>query len=211
MKNLLENEFTDQYEMTGKKHPVSFSTVVGNVSCCDEISCKQCIPFFYSNCGHETFLLYSESELMILKIEEFINSFKKLSGNRCDLMLYDNQKVVLLDMYCGMSNYVDSHYTDGELVKGKRAKVREQITATIDLLYSVSAIAAHLDGIEEKQGIFGCRLKDEEMFLNIPKVVKSSAEAFMATAMAMRKRKISTPLSHNFSYRMVQYPTRYEW
>ncbi len=211
MKDLLEKHMSMLYDNKGTIHVMNEITVSGVFSLKDDKACGQCIPFFSRNCGNETFLIHTNSDIHCLDIETFLNGFKNVSGDRCDRLLYDERKCMLLDLYCGMSEYLDPHKRSRTVVAGKKEKARNQIEKTIERLYSVQDIADHLDRMEEKTSVFGYRSKDEEMFKNIPKTVRKSEKAFLMFYKMQAERRLASPMSHGFIFLMHSYPKRYEW
>lgn len=211
MKNLLENDFSNIYDNQGKLHAINEMIVTGSFRFCDHYACNSCIPFFSHNCEHETLRFYSNSSVHCLDIESFFNSFRHLSGDRCDKLLYNNQKCVLMDMYCGMSEYLEPHQLEGKIVTGKKEKVRNQIEKTIDRLYSIPSIATFLNNLPEKVGLFGYRSKDDTLFASIPKQISASMNIFLKMAKMQAHRKLSAPMSHGFRFMMCSYPQEYRW
>lgn len=211
MKDLLEKHMSMLYDNKGTIHLMNEITVSGAFSLKDDKACGQCIPFFSGNCGHETFLIHSNSDIHCLDIEAFFDGFKNVLGDRCDRLLYDGRKCVLLDLYCGMSEYLDPHKKEKKVVTGKKEKARNQIEKTIERLCSVHDIEDYLNGMSEKVGVFGYRSKDEEMFKNIPKTLRQSEKAFLMPYIMQAERRLASPMSHGFIFLMHSYPKRYEW
>ena len=116
-----------------------------------------------------------------------------------------------MDMYCGMSEYLDPHLNDGNMVIGKKTKVRQQIEKTIDRLYTIPDIATFVNGIPEKLGIFAYRAKDDGLFANVPSQISRSREMFLRISKAQANRKLAAPMSHGFKYVMHSYPSVYRW
>lgn len=211
MKDLLEKHMSMLYDNKGTIHLMNEITVSGAFSLKDDKACGQCIPFFSRNCGNETFLIHTNSDIHCLDIETFLNGFKNVSGDRCDRLLYDERKCMLLDLYCGMSEYLDPHKKEKKVVTGKKEKARNQIEKTIERLCSVHDIEDYLNGMSEKVGVFGYRSKDEEMFKNIPKTVRKSEKAFLMFYKMQAERRLASPMPHGFYFIMHSYPKRYEW
>ena len=106
MKILLEKYFSLHHDKV--THQVNSREINGDCYFYDNFSCQQCIPFFKRYCKHETFLLHTNSIVNAIEIEQFLNSFINLHNcERCDILLTDNHKIALIDMYCGMSEYLD--------------------------------------------------------------------------------------------------------
>ena len=212
MKQLLEHQFAEHYDPEHKDEHVVVETLSNEYKLRDEHACSQCIPFFTRDCERETFLLHAENSVSYINIEDFINGFQSLDGRqRCDALFYDEHKLVLMDMYCGMSEYVDEHLCDKVRVVGKKTIVREQIESLISILYEVDAVAQCIDEKVSKIGIFGYREKDAELFLNVPRKVNHSMEAFFKMTKAANERRLKLPMSHGFQYIMNAYPKVYEW
>lgn len=211
MKQLLETQFSQRYDTHGRSHPINEVIINNEIALCDYKACNRCIPFFASVCGHETFLLHVSSPVKMLDIESFINSFPNIQGERCDGLFHDGRKIVLMDMYCGMSEYLDPHLNDGNMVIGKKTKVRQQIEKTIDRLYSIPNIAVFVDGLSEKFGIFAYRAKDDGLFANVPVQISRSKAMFLRSSKEQAKRRLAAPMSHGFKYVMHSYPSVYKW
>lgn len=209
MRELLQNQFSRQYDASGKSHIVNVVVERGDFSMHDDISCHQCQPFFSEQCEHETFKVSCRSEVERFRLEEFLNGFDSIRTDRCDAMLVGDNKLVLVDMYCGMSDYLDNHITDGRPVVGKKTKVRQQIEST--LLCSVNEIRAYIEGIDIKEGVFVYRAKDEEIFQNIPRKVTASYEKFMKFNREISRRRLQLPMEYGFRYVMISYPVHYVW
>ena len=116
-----------------------------------------------------------------------------------------------MDMYCGMSEYIDDHLLNNAVTVGKKAKVREQIESVIAILYKVDDIAHYLDQKKSKIGIFGYRAKDAELFANVPKKVNNTMNSFLIIQKALNKRRLKLPMSHDFQYVMNEYPKVFQW
>ena len=211
MKLLLENQFAQRYDPQGGVHVVREEVLVGDAGLHDECSCRACQPFFSEACEHETFRFHADNPVRCLALEEFFNGFRNLRGERCDVMLLDGRKVALVDMYCGMSDYLEPHWVEGQRAIGKKAKVRQQIEATLARLCTVPEIASFLDGMPEKAGIFAYRAKDEDLFVRVPRQVSRSVNMFLRLNKEQNKRRLSLPMSHGFTYIIHAYPARYAW
>lgn len=211
MRHLLEHQFTEVYDNSGKAHSADLRVIAGDVTFRDSKACDVCIPFFYKGCGHQTFLIHTDSTVNAIDIERFLNTFKSLPGDRCDYLFYDDHKCVLMDLYCGMSEFLDPHRRDSEIVRGKKEKVRSQITKTIERLYSVPALASRLDGMHIKEGVFGYRSKDDGLFAKVPKTVATSFDAFLLMSRAQANRRLAAPMVHGFRFLTCQYPNIYQW
>ncbi len=211
MKNLLEIEFLKRYTARSKWHNAVLKMYSGSFKLVDYKACQNCSGFFRNYCGNSTFVLNSESPVSVLNIEEFLNGFPDIQGARCDLMLYDEgHKIVLADMYCGMTEYLEEHKVDDEPRMGKIEKARNQIESTLKHLFSISAIGDKINSFSCKYGIFAYRKKDENLFSDV-EVVKRSRNAFLRLYHRQRSLNLALPMSCGFSFIAVQYPEIHKW
>lgn len=210
MKILLEKYFSLHHDKV--THQVNSREINGDCYFYDNFSCQQCIPFFKRYCKHETFLLHTNSIVNAIEIEQFLNSFINLHNcERCDILLTDNHKIALIDMYCGMSEYLYDHTIEGKQAIGKKTKARRQIESTIKLLCEIPEINDALNNMTEKIGIFAYRAKDDELFANVPKIVSNSMDKFLIIGNQQAKRQLAAQMSNGFKYIMHHYPDRYQW
>lgn len=211
MKPLLEQDFTAEYDRSGNCHIANISTVIGTQSFGDSKTCSDCNPFFRTGgCDHNVFNASFTHAVSLINIEEFINGFKKIVSERCDLLFWDDDKIVLADMYCGKRDYISDHTVDGKSVAGKKTKVRLQIESTLNLLYSVESIRIFVNRKGQKLGIMAYRNKYEGHFEDTPAKVKASVRSFLRPTDAQSRRNLATPIAHGFSYIMCKYPTIYQ-
>lgn len=212
MKRFLEQDFTAKYDRSGNSHIANTSTVTGAQSFCDSKTCSDCSPFFRTGgCDFTVFKGSFPHAVNKISIEEFINGFRRIESERCDLLFWDDDKIVLADMYCGNRDYITDHTLDGSPVAGKKTKVRLQIEATLELLYSVESIKDFISRKDQKVGIMAYRDKYEGHFGDAPAKVKASVRSFLRPTDAQARRNLVTPISHGFSYIMHKYPNVYKW
>lgn len=212
MKDLLKNHFTSAYDPSGNPHTVQLLTFQGHHSFGDQNASRQCHSFFRDGgCEQLVFKVFSLTHINKIDIEEFLNEFRIINGDRCDLLLYNDSKIVLADMYCGSNDYIAPHNTDGKPVVGKKAKVRKQIESTLDVLYSIPEIAHYIDSKSHKIGIMAYRDKYEGHFDNNPAKIKASIGSFLKPTEALGRRNMIIPIAHGFAYMVNKYPHVYQW
>lgn len=212
MKRLLEQDFTAKYDRSGNSHIASTSTITGTQSFGDSKTCSDCNTFFRTGgCDHNVFKASFPHAVNKINIEEFFNGFKKIESERCDLLFWDDDKIVLADMYCGKGDYITEHTVYGKSVAGKKTKVRLQIESTLELLYSVESIKDFISRKDQKVGIIAYRDKYEGHFEDTPAKVNASVRSFLRPTDAQARRNLVTPIAHGFSYMMCKYPTIYQW
>lgn len=210
MKELLENDFVHHYRKRAGMVSVTPCALNGTVPLYDSVACKQCIDFFRIHCPHETFIVNSDNDVFLVDHESLINNLQ-LPGDKCDTLLYDVDKIVLLDMTCSMEHYLDAHHSDGKTREGKRMKSRNQLSKSIERLCAVPTIAARIASYPHRDAILGYRVKDEELFRSVPVQIAKTERVWLALARQRELRNLSTPLSNGFSFKMVRYPKVYQW
>jgi len=210
MKNLLENDFVRHYGKEGGKYHLSQDTIQGSIALHDPIACGQCLNFFRSQCQHETLKIRTTNHVNVANYEEFVNLLG-IAGEKCDILIYDSTKLVLLDLTCSMEHYLGEHYVNGISVQGKRMKARNQIAKSIEQLYAVQTLADRIDAYLEKEAILAFRVKDEDLFRNVPKIIERSERVWMAMARQNENRQLKMPMPHGFNFLMVRYPKEYQW
>ncbi len=211
MKEILEASFSRRYGQLIKEHSVNQKVLEGCCSLVDRNACEQCQSYFKDNCGAETFIINTNSPVCLLFIEDFINGIADLKTEKCDYLIYDNNSIVLVDLYCGMSNYLGTHTVDGKSKIGKIEKARNQIESTITLFLVGDELESKIAGMAKKLGVFAYRAKDKEMFVNAPIEVMKSEKAFLGLYNNIRSRKLVFPLSNGFHFLTHPYPKCFNW
>lgn len=210
MKTLLLNYFTSLYNKDPGTIPVNEQYICGNIGLKDYKACQSCKPFFAITCEHEVFKISSETTISQINIEDFIDSFN-IKGRKCDYLLYDTTHLVLADLTCSMEEYLYPHLQDGEKQRGKRLVAREQIEHTLDLLMKDSAIAKEIKAKSVKVGLLAYRVKDEDLFKNIPKQIQREFAAWQAMEKEIETRMLTFPMAYGFSFETLRYPNIYVW
>lgn len=210
MKDLLLNKFLILHHKSLGSIPVNERSICGAISLNDNIACRSCIPFFANSCEQEVLNFYSQDAIVLINIEEYLNNLK-ITGRRCDYLLYDENKIVLADLTCSMEEYLHPHLMLGEMQQGKRLTARQQIEHTLALLTEVPEIAEYINSKSIKIGLLAYRIKDEDLFVGIPKQMQDLLAAWLAMENDLEMRKLKFPMSHGFSFEMIKYPNVYQW
>ena len=211
MIDLLQNDYIAHFGLTGN-YTVVHHTVQGNVVFHDEIACEDCKNRQKQQCDAATdeqnFKLSSNSEVEVVDIEQFFNQFDgKRAGvsSRCDLMLYSNNKIAFVDMYCGQQKFVHPYINQKGLQEGKLAKVRKQITNTIDKLCEVPSIHLKVLLYGKKVGVFACRKKQA---LGEGTRDEENMQVFFHPTF---ETDAFTLLANGFEFFTVEYPDEFVW
>ena len=210
MKDLLFNYFLIRHHTSKGSVSVNEKYISGAVSLKDDIACRSCIPFFANSCEQEVLNFYSKDTVVLINIEEYLNNLK-ITGRRCDYLLYDENKIMLADLTCSMEEYLHPHLMLGEMQQGKRLTARQQIEHTLALLIEVPEIEEYINSKSIKIGLLAYRIKDEDLFAGIPKQMQDLLATWLAMENDLEMRKLRFPMSHGFSFEMVKYPNVYQW
>ena len=190
--------------------PILERSIYGVAGMKDDKACRNCIPFFANSCEHEVFKINTKNSVNAIKIEEYVDKFN-IDGRRCDYLLYDINHIALVDLTCSMEDYLYPHLLSGEVQQGKRLTARQQIEHTIELLTEEPVIAKYIEAKQKKIGLLAYRIKDEDLFTGVPKILRQEIEAWLAMEMEMETRKLKFQMSHGFSFEMIRYPEEYSW
>lgn len=212
MKNLLQNEYPAHFGANGKYTILSVEKQ-GVFPLNDEKACRECRGQNKQQCNNEDadthMLLNADHPVTVVDIEGFLNQFdgrRAAIKKRCDKMIYDDNKIVLVDFYCGQQKYVQPYSNTRGEQPGKLAKARHQINSTVEKLCEVPAINERMNGYATKEGIFACRIKQPPAVPILPG--SPGAQMFLNS---IPKVKGYTNIAHGFKFRMLKYPETYEW
>lgn len=213
MKQLLENNFTVAHgRAAGSVMVIENTCPAGSFTIADAAACGACSYFFKMNCNQTVLKVHAATEVRQIEFEYFINAFPRITGQRCDFIFHDaGQKIVLSDLTCSRSEYIDTHLRDGKPEIGKRAKVRGQIEESIKKLYAVPAIAAHINTFPQKRGLFAYRLRDEELSSNLAATLARRKKEFLGEAESLGKRRLALQMVNGFVFTENKYPDVYQW
>ena len=218
MIKILQKEFLDYYGLTGTQYHVPFYTSSGDIIEHDEKACRECkkkeMQQCYGDNEKQNLIIHSKHEITVIDIETFLNQFigrKAGTGRKCDLIAYDLEKILFVDMYCGYQKGLIPHdVKTNEGIKNKSGKIadaREQITSTFDKLYVVPSLQTKLDSFKVKEGLFANRKKK---YSNDEDKVMRNMGVFMEIA-ALSSRGLYSNLSHDIKFMQIDYPEKYNW
>lgn len=176
---------------------------------------------YRAGCNHEILKVNNNGEeIAIVSYERYIAQYDqrgKDMGERCDLLMtnsgMEQKKIVFCDLCCYSEKYVEPN--TGRYPQGKRAKARQQMERSIDVLINKHNTSAFLLTYHEKICLFAWR------DYNVPDVpvmatrgnARSNVQAFgstisnMATTTTTHHQKVG----HDFTFMQVKYPTAYNW
>lgn len=210
MRTLLENDFVRHFGKQVGSVPLPIRQVSGTNRLYDPVACRQCLDFFRLHCPHETFVMNSMDAVNVVDYESYIDNLQ-LEGEKCDLMLFDADKVALVDFTCTMEHYLGAHRVNGAPCQGKRMKSRSQLARSIERLCAVPTLAAHIGGMAQRDAVLAYRVKDEDLFRSVPMEIEKTEQVWQELARQRESRKLTMPMSDGFVFRMVRYPDVYQW
>lgn len=216
MKELLEQHFGKHYLSTKQaiaeceiKHGLfSFA----DAKACDD--CKMHTPELEAICDKVVVNFDSKDKSVeCIQLERFIDNYANLkafpSRQKCDLMLVDENKVVLCEMTCSKSKYIDSVVT---FETGKRNTARKQIEGAISLLMSVPELASEIAKRAQKIALFAYRTKDTiEEIDTFDNQVRSSIRSFIANTDRHVDGGMYADMDDGFKFAEIKYPDLYIW
>ena len=213
MKQLLENDLLI-YKRRQSGHLAHQFVFSDKMLVGDAVACRQCPPFFSNNCEEKVFVVETHTLINMIEYEEYINrAFAGSHKQCCDLILYDGDKIIFVDMTCSDESLLQAHFLKGDVVQGKRAKCRAQIQDSIDFLYEVPSIASYIDSKIAKRAILAYRIKDITPFnaIKVEDHLSKSEKAWLSLMQEYEQRDLSIPMEHGFVYQSVKYPLPYQW
>lgn len=206
MKELLDNYFVPAKGAVPGSVFCIATTACGDFSLVDDVACAQCKPFFHSTCNYEVLKLHAGQPVELINHERLILDLKAEKGGVCDYIISGNDKVLFIDLRCGLSQYLDTHLVDGREKDGKKATSRKQTEVSINRLYEEEHLSAHIDSYQYKVAMLGYRNVDDEFFATCPSTISAAEKASLSMMRDLQDRRLATPLSHGFKFVMVRYP-----
>lgn len=222
MINLLKEDYIQHFKLTGNNYQVKYTILKGRCILFDPKACDPCISSNKQQCDgpsfKQNFIMETKETVCCVDIESFMKQFdgtKAASLKKCDLMLFDDNKLSFLDMYCGQEKFLLPYNTthhDGsiEQKKGKLATVRQQIITTIDKLCEVPSINSILHSFSKKEGLFGYRRKNTTIDVNNEATEEKNISIFIKTSEVVSSDLYSL-LTHGFIFKVITYPDVYVW
>ena len=210
MKDLLEQEFAKGYGLT-RKVPVSVNVYGGSFSLCDDKACNSCDSTHNQNCDKIVLHVKCETPIDVVDLEHFLDAFNdKISGKRCDLMMYDESKIVLCELTCSKSHLIVPHKRKDVWVPGKREYAYGQIDNTIRTLCHVALVHEAIKK-RKKVALFAYREKDFPIVDDFIGKIVQPMKDFNPLEASIAAMNLSTDMSEGFSFVQVRYPDAYLW
>lgn len=171
----------------------------------DNKSCNDCYTnsaYFARSCTeHGMLKIHCNTHVEVINIENAIqdtNNINLRSGGCCDYLVYDDNKIALVELTCSRPQYIDDER------KGKRTKAYTQLSETIKKITSLPNTNVEISKRGEKIAIFGIR---EKIF------GLEQADKFQTSMISFTKvyRDITRKLNNGFILTTITYPNTYTW
>lgn len=218
MKNLLENHLAVSYGST-RKISVQEKTNYGDFEVTDPKSCKDCeehSSYFYRSCVDKQVSKHNSSKLVkLIRLEDVFQEFTKISalsqGGCCDMLMYSEDKIVLMDMTCSRPQYLESRIdSDGTMKRGKRAIAYHQLEDSVKKLRGCEIINKKLNTYKDRISIFAVREKKfalEEEKNNALKSMKNFSKMSRLT----EGIDLRINMGNGFYFVVQKYPEIFYW
>lgn len=186
-------------------------------SCC--VCPQQADTKGYDVCNQEILRVDNHgATIEVVRFEEFIQQFRKLQNTqRCDLIMADagmeRNKIVFCDLCCYEEKYVEPN--TGYYPEGKRAKARQQMKQSIEILIRESTTAVNLLTYANKVCLFAWRNKNWSSTSSPQRGnVLANMSAFTrvpSTTVQQMQWEENITEQHGFTFWQVVYPSEYVW
>lgn len=188
----------------------------------DPKSCNSCLAnpkrINRANCNREILRVENNGvKIAVVEFEKYIEQFIGTDADiadRCDLILTESgmvhNKIVFCDLCCYEEKYVEPN--NGKYPMGKRAKARQQMERSIDVLLKESTTAVNLLTYPEKVCLFAWRdydVPDVPVF-GIHGNARSNVQVFSSVKSNMASQT-TQKMEHGFTFVQVKYPSPYYW
>ncbi len=225
IESLLKKIFPVQYGLPIDSVVVPIRRYNSPFTCSDEKSCVSCLSNpereYRRECNKEILKVNNNgTEIAVIEFEKYIAQFEKTTANvkdRCDLIMSDggmeHKKIVFCDLCCYEEMYVEPN--NGKYPMGKRAKSRQQMESSIEVLLQESTTAVNLLTYPEKVCLFAWRDYDvpDTHVAAQPRNARANVQAFRTSIsnLAVQKTTHQQCMGHNFTFMQVKYPSVYNW
>lgn len=171
----------------------------------DNKSCNDCntkSAYFARSCTeHGMLKIHCNTHVEVINIENAIqdtNNIDLRSGGCCDYLVYDDNKIALIELTCSRPEYINDERN------GKRTKAYKQLSETIKKISSLPNTNIEISKRGEKISIFGIR---EKVF------ALEQADRFQTSMISFTKfyRDITRKLNNGFILTTITYPDTYTW
>lgn len=223
---MLKNAFPVEFGLRPDEVVVCKTTYNKPFTLSDKKACKACKTnpkrILQQDCNEEILKVDNNGlAIDVIAFEEYIEQFVGTAANvtdRCDYILTDNgpvhNKIVFCDLCCHEEKYVEPN-TGNAYPQGKRAKARQQMQRSVEVLLQESLTKVNLLTYPEKVFLFAWR---EYGVPAIPVVAErgnaiDNIGAMMMTASHFSKQTTTHhhKAGHGFTFMQIKHPSVYIW
>ena len=226
IKNILKNSFPVEYGLNYNQVLIPVETKHEPFELSDNKACLNCYrnPSRADrvNCNRSILKVNNNgSAIDVVNFENYIQQFEHTNANiqdRCDIIMTDHgmahEKIVFCDLCCCEEKYVEPN-NGNAYPEGKRAKARQQMVKSIDVLIQESVTAVNLLTYPEKICLFAWR--DYSMPNKPIKATRgnpiNNMQALLTSActMATQTTYHYQQLGYGFKFIQIKYPSTYNW
>lgn len=183
----------------------------------DKKACIACKNAKQLSCNEKILKVNNNGyDIDIVDFEKYVNQNPFKGTKVCDRILADSgqnrRKIVFCELFCGEEKYVEPN--EGIYPQGKRARAREQMNASRELLLQKDVTRVNILTFAEKICLFAWR----DYFLDIPVKakrgdVKSNMLAMLTTPSNMANQTTTHHelMDNGFKFMQIKYPSEYNW
>lgn len=219
MKKYLEIDLAASY---GCKHNIVVTEVckIGEFGVTDVKSCTDCkshSSYFYDSCDNRTVSLHSSvTTVRLISLEDVFQQFRDVpelsTGGCCDVLMYSDHKVVVMDMTCTRVEYLFSHTTEGNPIVGKRAVAYRQIEDSVRKLRGCVFISRKIDSFDERIAILAVRKKCFALEETADTIVSTNMRSYSKMSDVIKSLSgLRTNMGNGFAFVMQFYPDVFKW
>lgn len=225
IESILQKAFPLYYGINPQEVEVPLYRICAPFSETDSKSCTRCqqLPerVCRNECNKEILKVNNSGrEIAVVRFEEYIEQFVGTTANikdRCDLLMTEtgvvHEKVVFCDLCCYEEKYVEPN--KGKYSGGKRAKARQQMLKSIEVLIQESTTAVNLLTYPQKVCLFAWRDYDvpDTPVLASRGDARVNMQVFGCVVSNMTAQTTShhSIMGHGFTFMQVKYPSQYVW
>ena len=212
MKELLERDFATSYGLN-RQVKVEAETKSDSFGETDGKACNDCVLEKFKGCKEKVVSWHhSDTSVEIIQLENFFRQFgnkPEIAGRGCcDRLMCTSKQIVVMDMTCCYSKYLDTHTIDGSDVIGKREKAYQQMAESIEKLKHCQSIDQELNSYKQRIALFAFRKKNTETESDAEKGMKSFMKMYDDFA---SRTDLQTDMGNGFKFVIQEYPSVFEW
>ncbi len=218
MRELLKTKLAASYDSV-QNISVDEEFANGNFGVTDPKACNDCAQYtsyFYRSCDYKKVSKHkSEKPVKMIRLEDVFQQFRNVpaltKGGCCDMLMYSEDKVAVMDMTCTRPEYIEEHTTKDKVVKGKRAVAYRQMEDSVKKLRGCDAINDRLKSFRYHVAIFAVRKKIFALEESTSDATTGMESYSKMSNLFKSEVWLLTDMGNGFSFLVQEYPEVYEW